>query len=71
MKTTAEMIEVMQAAERGEVIEMRSYNAEGGWANEWQPVCWTGLLFNWGYADYRIHSSEHEDVEDDNYLEAT
>ena len=38
MKTTAEMIEVMQAYERGEAIEIKSFNGNG-----WIPcerLCW-------------------------------
>lgn len=44
-KTTREMIEVMEAYERGEKVEMRY---ESGWDSQPYPV------WNWAIYDYRI-----------------
>lgn len=50
-KTTAEMIAVMQAYERGEKIECRNIKQE-----EWYPLAnfWCDRLWNWETADFRI-----------------
>ena len=45
MKTIKEMIEVMQAYDRGEQIEN---NYHEGWVLCKEPI------WNWGYADYRV-----------------
>ncbi|XTQ92595.1 hypothetical protein ACQR5W_11790 [Xanthomonas sacchari] len=54
MKTTAEMIAVMQAFERGEEIEVRSI-PNGGWISLPRP---TPLWDNSGLFDYRIKPRE-------------
>ena len=50
MKTTKEMIEVMQAYERGEKIE-NYYHGE--WLLCKEPI------WNWGYADYRVKPKKY------------
>lgn len=51
MKTTAEMIAVMQAFERGEKIERRP-DGRSPWVEVEEPA------FNWGTSDYRIKPRE-------------
>lgn len=49
MKTTKEMIEIMQAYERGEQIEGRVFDVEDcGWAEIKDP-CW-----DWYHLDFRV-----------------
>lgn len=48
MKTTKEMIEVMQAFERGEQIEVKDLNGTYGWVNTKDP------LWDWSEFDYRV-----------------
>ena len=48
MKTTKEMIEVMQADEEGKIIEKRKYSNNGDWVLSECP------LWNWDDYDYRI-----------------
>ena len=50
--TTEEMIEVMQAYERGEVIEMHSRCAFN--KDDWKDI--DSPLWNWGDIEYRIKS---------------
>lgn len=52
MKTTAEMIAVMQAFERGEKIEIRDVDEES-WGNLVVAPSW-----NWRHYDYRIKPRE-------------
>lgn len=48
MKTTAEMIEVMQAFERGEIIEVKlQYSGVFTYAG-------STIIFDWQHNDYRI-----------------
>lgn len=55
-KSTAEMIEVMQAYERGEKIELKMYNAKN-WGPSNKP------LWSWSGFDYRIAKPELKKVE--------
>lgn len=48
MKTTKEMIEVMQAFEGGEQIEVKGLNETDGWIETKEP--W----WDWYYLDYRV-----------------
>lgn len=50
--TTNEMIEVMQAYERGEEIEMRLADCEDRWAPTISP------LWNWAQTSYRVKPKE-------------
>lgn len=54
MKSTNEMIEVMQAHEQGKVVEWRHMSSE----NYWQTV--TTTVWNWQAFDYRIKPPETE-----------
>ena len=48
MKTTKEMIDVMQAFERGEQIELNDFNSIYGWTTTKRP------LWDWSEFDYRV-----------------
>lgn len=56
MKTTAEKIAVMQAFERGEVVEIRSVKDESTWTD----VHWESPDWDWASCDYRIKPAGHE-----------
>ena len=50
MKTTKEMIEVMQAYERGEQVQL--LNIDGNWEDKDNPA------WNWARCDYRVKSKK-------------
>lgn len=56
MKTTAEMIEVMQAFERGEAIEGRVNQNNDAWETVSSPG------WDWYYYDYRVKPVEKKRV---------
>jgi hypothetical protein len=58
MKTTAEMIKVMQHWEDGGKIQVRAIT---GWSDPISKDTGIELLWNWEYADYRIAPSEVPD----------
>lgn len=51
MKTLAQKIEIMQAAQRGETIEMQYLNRTGGWL---EPSDQDKIAWNWDSFDYRV-----------------
>ena len=48
MKTTKEMIEVMQAYERGEQIQVKTTNKKCDWEDVKEPY------WQWNFCDYRV-----------------
>lgn len=54
MKTTEEMIKVMQAFVDGKTIECNDPKGDGQWETVTRP------LWNWFYIDYRIKSEPRE-----------
>lgn len=58
-KTTKEKIEIMQAYERGELIE--NYN-HGEW------ILCENPMWNWGYADYRVKPKFKDEFKDGDIL---
>lgn len=58
MKTTQKMIEVMQAHERGEVIQIRPlyayYGGDGKWMDSDAPN------WDWSHMDYRVKPKPRE-----------
>lgn len=56
MKTLAEKIAVMQAAERGEVIEMKCLRLQNH--HKWQAPKHSAPQWNWAKFDYRVKPKE-------------
>ena len=65
--TTEEMIEVMQAYVRGEIIQLCDIHGDKESSDDWEDI--KDPSWNWGYFNYRVKPKNRKFEEDDKVIE--